>query len=190
MENEINKVFDRGIGNIYQGRPEDLSGRSPEERAVYDILDRLEISYEHMDHEPAMTMEDCRCVEEVLGVRACKNLFLRNTQKTQFYLLLMPGEKKFVTKELSRQLGIARLSFAEEAYMVQYLGVHPGSVTVMGLIHDKGNAVRLIVDRDVYNEEYMGCHPCANTSSIKIRTSDVFEKLLAFTGHEPVIVDL
>ena len=175
---------------IHHGRPEDCTDRSAVEQKTYDVLEALEIPFESVDHEAAMTMEDCQCVEEALGIAACKNLFLRNSQKTNFYLLLMPGDKKFKTKELSHQLGIARLSFAEEEYMTKYLGVRPGSVTVMGLINDQDHAVTLLVDREVYEQPYMGCHPCANTSSIKIKTADVFEKLLPFTGHEAVVVDL
>lgn len=167
-----------------------MNGRSVVELKTYEVLEALNIPFERIDHEAAMTMEDCQCVEDALGVRACKNLFLRNSQKTKFYLLLMPGDKKFRTKDLSGQLGIARLSFAEEVFMEKYLGVHPGSVTVMGLINDREKQVTLLVDREVYEEAYMGCHPCANTSSIKVKTSDIFEKLLPATGHTPVIVDL
>lgn len=167
-----------------------MNERSTVELKTYDVLSALNIPFERIDHEAAMTMEDCQCVEDALGVQACKNLFLRNTQKTRFYLLLLPGHKKFRTKDLSKQLGIARLSFAEEEFMEKYLGIRPGSVTVMGLMNDNEKQVTLLVDRDVYAQEYMGCHPCANTSSIKVKTQDIFEKFLPFTGHIPVLVDL
>ncbi len=167
-----------------------MNERSAVELKTYDVLSALNIPFERIDHEAAMTMEDCQCVEDALGVQACKNLFLRNTQKTRFYLLLLPGDKKFRTKDLSKQLGIARLSFAEEEFMEKYLGIRPGSVTVMGLMNDNEKQVTLLVDRDVYAQEYMGCHPCANTSSIKVKTQDIFEKFLPFTGHIPVLVDL
>lgn len=167
-----------------------MNERSAVELKTYDVLSALNIPFERIDHEAAMTMEDCQCVEDALGVQACKNLFLRNTQKTRFYLLLLPGHKKFRTKDLSKQLGIARLSFAEEEFMEKYLGIRPGSVTVMGLMNDNEKQVTLLVDRDVYAQEYMGCHPCANTSSIKVKTQDIFEKFLPFTGHIPVLVDL
>lgn len=167
-----------------------MNERSAVELKTYDVLSALNIPFGRIDHEAAMTMEDCQCVEDALGVQACKNLFLRNTQKTRFYLLLLPGDKKFRTKDLSKQLGIARLSFAEEEFMEKYLGIRPGSVTVMGLMNDNEKQVTLLVDRDVYAQEYMGCHPCANTSSIKVKTQDIFEKFLPFTGHIPVLVDL
>lgn len=175
---------------VFNGRPLDEGGRSIEELRVYDALDALGIRYTRVDHAPAMTMDDCLAVDEALCIHAPKNLFLRNTQKTEFYLLVMPGEKKFKTKDLSAQLGIARLSFAEEAYLYKYLGVHPGSVTIAGLMNDTEKKVHLIVDREAYREEYMGCHPCANTSSIKLKTTDMFEKFLPLTGHAPVFVEL
>ena len=173
---------------IYEGRPEDVSGRRPEEIKTYDVLDQLGIPYERVDHQPVMTMEDCQRADDALGFPACKNLFLRNTQKTRFYLLMMPGDKKFKTKDLSHQLGIARLSFGEEEFMAEYLGVYPGSATVMGLIQDTGHKVNLVMDKEVAEGEYIVCHPCANTSSIKLKTKDVLEKFLPWTGHEPAFV--
>lgn len=175
---------------VYHGRPTDESGRTDAELRLYDLLDKLNIDFLRMDHDAAMTMEDCKAIDVAFDICGCKNLFLRNTQRTEFYLLLMPGDKKFKTKDLSHQLGIARLSFGEEEYMVKYLGVHPGSVTVMGLMNDSERKVHLIIDRDIYHDEYVGCHPCANTSSIKMKTADLFEKFLPFTGHEPVYVTL
>ena len=86
--------------NHFTSRP-DCTGRLEKEKRVYDLLDRLQIPYEGVSHETANTIEDCEAVEEELGVKICKNLFLRNRQKTTFYLLMMPGDKKFVTKDLS-----------------------------------------------------------------------------------------
>ena len=173
---------------IYKGRPLDEQGRSLAELRVYDLLDELGIDYERVDHEAAMTMAACRDIDRLLHVHACKNLFLRNTQKTRFYLLLIAGDKKFKTKDLSAQLGIARLSFAEEEYMEKYLGVHPGSVTVMGLMNDTGHQVQLLIDRDVYTEDMTACHPCANTSSIRLKSADLLGKFIPYTGHEPIYV--
>ena len=143
-----------------------------------------------IDHAPAMTMEDCEAVDAALGVRMCKNLFLCNRKQTQFYLLMMPGEKKFHTKQLSQQLGVARLSFADEEAMVRLLDIHPGAVSVMGLMNDTGKAVQLLIDRDLMKEEYLGCHPCVNTSSLRIAMKDLFERFLPAVGHEPRIVEL
>jgi Ala-tRNA(Pro) deacylase len=175
---------------IKSGRPADMSDRPEKERRVYDLLDKLKIDYTRIDHEALETMEACIEVDKTLNVHMCKNLFLCNSQRTQFYLLLMPGEKKFITKDLSRQIGSARLSFAEKEYMEKYLDITPGSVSVMGLMNDKDRVVRLLIDSELMKEEYIACHPCINTTSIKLKTEDILDKFLPYTGHEPTIVNL
>ena len=173
---------------IYTGRPADR--RTDAEQAIYDKLEQLSIPYLRVDHDHADTMEDCRLIEQQLGAPICKNLFLCNRQKTNFYLLIMPGDKPFKTKELSGQLGISRLSFADEEFMVQFLDLYPGSVSVMGLMNDKEQRVRLVIDEDVLKEEMFGCHPCANTSSIRFATKDLVEKILPALGRTYNIVHL
>ena len=177
---------------LFTGRPADTTGRLPREVRTYDYLDSLGIEYWRTDHAdmPAMTMEDCNKIDAVLGVLICKNLFLCNRQGTAHYLLLMPGDMPFRTKELSKQLGVARLSFANEADMLEMLDIQPGAVSVMGLMNDKEHRVRLIVDGDVLRQEYFGCHPCVNTSSLKMRTRDVTEVFLPSTGHDMTVVEL
>lgn len=177
---------------LLHGSPTDLSGRSEREKRCYAFLDSLGISFDRTDHpdQPATTMQVCEAVDAVLGVRICKNLFLCNRQKTSFYLLIMPGDKPFKTKELSGQLGISRLSFAEAADMEKYLDVHPGSVSVLGLLNDREHRVRLVVDEDVLREELFGCHPCENTSSIRFATRDLTERILPAMGFTPEIVHL
>ena len=173
---------------VYQGRPSD--DRIPQELAVYDKLEELGISFTRVDHDHADTMEDCLLIERTLGARICKNLFLCNRQQTDFYLLMMPGDKPFKTKELSGQLGIARLSFASPEDMEKYLDCTPGSSSIMGLANDTENHVQLLMDEDLKAGEYLGCHPCINTSSLKLRTADVFEKFLPAVHHEPIFVHL
>lgn len=168
----------------------DCTGRLEKERRVYDLLDQLHIAYEGVDHDTADTIEDCPAVEDELGVKICKNLFLRNRQKTTFFLLLMPGDKKFLTKDLSAQLGISRLSFAEPEFMEQYLDITPGSVSVLGLMNDKDWDVSLLIDEDLLKDEYIGCHPCINSSTLKIRMNDIMNKFLKHTGHRPTLVRL
>ena len=168
---------------LYEGRPDTAEGRLPREIRTYDYLDRLGIRYQRTDHEQANTMEACNAIDAVLGVIICKNLFLCNRQKTAFYLLMMPGDKKFKTKELSAQINSARLSFAEPADMLKYLDIEPGAVSIMGLMNDRGHNVQLLIDEDVLKDEYIGCHPCVCTSSLKIRTADIVEKFLPATGH-------
>ena len=175
---------------IYTGRPEDPSGRLEKEIRVYDFLDSLGIEYKRADHEALMTMEACEEVDKLLGVKICKNLFLCNRQKTDFYLLLIPAEKPFKTKFLSKQIGTARLSFADGEQMEEYLNITPGSLSLMGLIFDKEKRVHLVIDKEVLEEEYFGCHPCINTSSLLMKTSDVKEKILPALGHEYQVVEL
>ncbi|MBQ8597442.1 MAG: prolyl-tRNA synthetase associated domain-containing protein [Lachnospiraceae bacterium] len=174
---------------LYDDIPE-ADGRLPREMAVYELLKELRIPYKRMDHEAMATIEACKGVDELLGITMCKNLFLCNTQKTQFYLLMMPGDKKFKTKELSKQIGSARLSFAQEEFMEEFLHISPGAVSVMGLMNDRENHVRLLIDEDVLKEEYLGCHPCVNTASLKIKTEDVIKKFLPYVKHEYTVVQL
>ena len=174
----------------YAGRPASAEGRLPGEMACYDLLDGLGIAYERVDHDHADTIEVCEQVEKVLGHKICKNLFLCNRQKTQFYLLMLEGEKVFKTKDLSRQLGVARLSFADADDMERLLGLKPGSVTVLGLLNDRQNEVQLVLDRPIADSEWVSCHPCISTSTLAIRTRELFEKLLPAIGHGYTVVNL
>ncbi len=175
---------------LFDGRPKNVEGRLPREIRTYDYLDDLGIEYKRTDHERADNMEACNEIDAVLGVIICKNLFLCNRQKTDFYLLMMPGDKKFKTKELSSQINSARLSFADPEDMLKYLDIEPGAVSIMGLMNDKDRAVKLLIDEDVLEGEYIGCHPCVCTSSLKIKTSDVVEKYLPAVGHDYTVVHL
>ena len=175
---------------LIHGRPETNEGRLSKEIRVYDLLDSLGISFERVDHAPAMTMEVCAAIDEVLEATICKNLLLCNRQGTVFYLLMLPGNKVFKTSVLSKQIGSSRLSFASAEAMEQFLDITPGSVSVMGLMNDHENRVQLIMDQDVLKGEYIGCHPCINTSSLRFKTADLMEKILPAMGHEPIFVDL
>ncbi|MBP3677301.1 MAG: prolyl-tRNA synthetase associated domain-containing protein, partial [Agathobacter sp.] len=176
---------------LQHGRPMDTTGRLEKEIRTYDLLDSLGISYERVDHEEANTMEACAAVDEVLAPAViCKNLFLCNTQKTKFYLLMIKNDKKFKTKEISKQINSSRLSFAPPEYMEKYLDITPGSASVMGLMNDKENEVTLLVDEDVLQGEYFGCHPCINTSSLRLKVSDVFGQFLEAVHQDYITVKL
>ena len=175
---------------LQKGRPADTAGRLEKEIRSYDLLDSLGIEYDRIDHEPAMTMEICEEIDRALGATICKNLFLCNRQETDFYLLMMPGEKPFKTKDLSSQIGSSRLSFGTPEYMEQFLDITPGSLSVLGLMNDKEGRVRLLIDKDVLSGEYIGCHPCINTSSLRILTSDMTDKLIPALKHIPTFVEL
>lgn len=175
---------------LYEGRPLNTEGRLEREIAVYDLLDKLQISYQRTDHAEANTMEACEEIDRILNTIICKNLFLCNRQETNFYLLMMPGEKPFKTKDLSAQIQSARLSFAKPEFMEEYLHIRPGAVSIMGLMNDTENRVQLLIDQAVIESEYIGCHPCVSTSSLKLRTEDVLEKFLPEIHHVPIIVNL
>ena len=176
--------------DLVKGRPTNLIGRSDKEIKVYDLLDELGIEYERMDHEEANTMEACHEIDLLLNASICKNLFLCNRQKTQFYLLMMPGDKPFKTKDLSSQINSARLSFADAEYMEEYLHIKPGAVSIMGLMNDTDNQVQLLIDRQVTEGDTIGCHPCVSTASIKISINDILEKFLPAVHHEAMMVEL
>ena len=175
---------------IYEGRPLDTSDRLPKEVRVYDFLDSLSIPYSRVDHEAAMTMEACAEADRALGVSMCKNLFLTNRQQTVFYLLLMPGDKPFKTKDLSAQIGSSRLSFGTPEFMEKLLDITPGSLSVLGLMNDHDNDVSLLIDEDLMACEEFGCHPCINTSSLRFTTDDLMKKIIPAMKHEPRFVKL
>lgn len=175
---------------LRKGIPASLEEREDKEIKVYNLLDQLKISYEQADHEAASTMEACKSVDTFMQVTMCKNLFLCNRQETAFYLLLMPGNKKFKTKDLSKQIGSARLSFAGAEHMKRFLNISPGSVSVLGLMNDSENHVQLLVDEEILKDEFIGCHPCVNTSSIKLLTKDLTESFLPAIHHEMKVVHL
>ena len=175
---------------LQQGRPENWQQRLPKEQRVYDFLDSLGIAYDRVDHEAAMTMEDCAAIDQVLMAPTCKNLLLCNRQNTEFYLLLMPGDKPFKTKELSKQIGSSRLSFASGEYMEQFLDITPGSLSVLGLMNDTEYRVSLLIDEDVLKEEWFGCHPCINTTTLKLLTQELLNKIIPAMGHPMTTVAL
>nr|WP_300678175.1 prolyl-tRNA synthetase associated domain-containing protein [uncultured Acetatifactor sp.] len=175
---------------LEKGRPDKEAGRLEKEIRVYDLLDRIGLEYQRVDHAPAMTMEACRDIDRVLEATVCKNLFLCNRQKTQFYLLMIPGDKVFHTRDLSAQIGSARLSFGDPTFMEEFLDITPGSVSVMGLMNDRENRVRLLVDEEVLEGQLLGCHPCVNTSSLRLRTKDVFGAFLEAVHHDMTVVRL
>ena len=175
---------------LMNGRPETNEGRLPKEIRCYDLLDSLNVPYQRIDHEEANTMEACAAIDEVLDATICKNLLLCNRQCTAFYLLMIPGGKHFKTSVFSKLIGSSRLSFADPKYMEEFLDITPGSVSVLGLMNDKENRVQLVIDEDVRRGEFFGCHPCINTSSLRIATKDLMEKIIPAMHHEPIFVEL
>ena len=180
----MEKITKEGITlKLETGRPAACTGRLDQERRVYDLLDGLGVAYQRVDHAPAMTMEICAEIDEVLQALICKNLFLCNRQQTEFYLLMIPGEKPFKTKFLSAQIGSSRLSFAPPEAMERLLDITPGSVSVLGLMNDLENQVQLLIDEDVLRAPVFGCHPCINTSSLRLATADLTARILPAMHH-------
>ena len=176
------------ISEIFTTAPQQASCEAA--ARAFALLDELCIPYSRVEHECADTMEDCAAISDVLGTRICKNLVLCNRQKTDFYLLTMPEDKPFLTKDLSHQIGSSRLSFAPGDMMEELIGCTPGSASILGLMNDTQHRVRLIMDRDTYEAEWFGCHPCKNDGSLKCKTSDLLHKFLPYTGHEVTVVEL
>lgn len=179
-----------GTMQLLNGRPQNCEDRLLKEIKCYDFLDKLNINYLRVDHNEADNMEICSEIEKVLGAKICKNLFLCNRQETQFYLLMMPANKPFKTKDLSKQIESSRLSFASSENMEKYLNITPGSVSVLGLMNDRKGCVKLLVDDDLLKQEYIGVHPSINTSSLKIKTEDVFETIVRELNHPMTVVSL
>lgn len=173
---------------LVQGRPKEK--RIAKEERVYDLLEQLHIDYQRVDHEKADTMEVCLKIEKALKSTICKNLFLVNSNKSQYYLLMLKGHKKFKTKEISKQINSSRLSFGSDEKMLEYLDITPGSISILGLMNDVKNNVQLLMDQDLLEDEYLGCHPCINTSSLKIKMQDVFDKILPAINHQAIFVEV
>lgn len=175
---------------LFEGRPENCTERLPKEQRCYALLEQLGVSFWRVDHEHADTIELCHGIEATLGCEICKNLLLTNRQGTAFYLLLLRGDKVFRTKYLSAALGCARLSFAPGEKMEELLDITPGSLSVLGLMNDKEKQVQLVIDRPVLEHEWIGCHPCINTSTLRFSAKDLTEKVIPAMGHTPIIVAL
>ena len=175
---------------LMNGRPETNEGRLDKEIRCYDFLDKLGVEFQRIDHEAAMTMEACAEIDKVLDATICKNLLLCNRQCTDFYMLMIVGDKHFKTSVFSKQIGASRLSFAKPEYMEEFLDITPGSLSVLGLMNDKDHRVRLVIDEDILKGEYFGCHPCINTSSLRLKTSDLLEKIIPAMDHEPTFVKI
>lgn len=170
------------------GTPKDLTGRLDKEIRVYQLLDNLKIPFERIDHRPLMTMEDCEEVDALLEAMICKNLFLHNAKKDQYYLLMIAGDKHFRSGEIASQIQSTRLSFASSEEMEKYLDTTPGSVSIMGLMNDREHRVQLLIDEELLEHEYIGCHPCVNTSSLRMKREDLLETYLKSIEHEPIWV--
>ena len=176
------------VSEIKTTAPEAYS--TPLQKRVYEVLSELEIQYERVDNEPAVTMEACEAIDAKLGVKTAKTLFVCNRQKTNFYLFVTAGDKPFVTKDFSRALEISRVSFAPAELLSEMLGVEVGATTIFALLSDEEKAVKLVIDKEVLNDEFFGCPDGTTTSYMKLKTADITGKFLKFTEREPIIIEI
>lgn len=147
-----------------------------------NALDALGIAYRRYEHAPVETMEDCARIGAGEGARHFKNLFLTNRQGNAFYLVMLDVKKRFRTAQVSRLLGVSRLSFASPEILMEKLSVSPGAVTPLGLIYDSSRSVSVVVDEDIMKAQYVLVHPCVSTASLLITTEDLF-RFLSWCGN-------
>lgn len=173
---------------LIKGRPANYKNRLEKEQKIYELLDKLEIEYFYVDHEPFMTMEDSRVVDDLLESTVCKNIFLCDKKRKNFFLLMMPGYKRLDTKDLSKKLECSSLSFAKEEKLLEFLNSTSGSVSMLGLMNDINKNVQLAIDNEILYGEYIGLHPCINTTSLKIRIDQLLNVFLKEIEHDYIVV--
>ncbi len=157
---------------------------------VYGTLEKLQIPFERVDTDEAITMEDCVAIDEKLNMNMVKTLFLCNRQQTEFYLFVTVGNKPFRSKDFSSALGIARVSFAPAEQMETMLGTKIGAATVFSSLLDTDQRVQIIFDKDVLAEEWYGCSDGTTTGYMKVRTDDIYRRFLPFTKHTAAVIEV
>jgi Ala-tRNA(Pro) deacylase len=157
--------------------------------ALFALLDQLQISYDKYDHPPVFTCDQAYAAIPDEPAVQTKNIFLRDKRGRRHLLLVTTCEKAVDIKRFAEQASADRLSFASPERLMKYLGVEPGSVTVLGLVNDAAHAVVLYVDADVWHTSRWRCHPLVNTATLVLSRSDI-EKFLASTGHTPRVLTL
>lgn len=165
-------------------------GHNETQDRAFALLEELNIPFECVENEVVETMEECKELDEALGTEIRKSLLIRNQKKTRYYLVVMPAAKRCNMGDLSWKLGEGKLSFASEQAMMDLLGAHPGSASIMGIINDTEDAVQVVFDQSVTKEEWFGCNTGINTAHLKLKTEDVLKKILPALHHKPMIVSL
>lgn len=176
------------ISEILTAFPEDE--RSALEMKVYDKIRETGIPFERVDNDSISTMEECAEVGEVLGTEICKSILACTRNKSDYYLIIMPGDKRFVTKLVSHAIGSSRLSFASPEDMEELLGTTPGNASPLSVVNDKDGRVKLVMDSELAGGELIACNTGANTTHIRFRTADLLDKYLPACGHEALVIDI
>ena len=163
---------------------------SDTEEKVYSKLRELGIGFERVDNDSISTMEECAEVGEVLGTDICKSILACTRNKSEYYLIILPGDKRFVSKLASKAVGSSRLSFASPEDMQELLGTTPGNASPLAVINDCDGKVKLVIDRELAEDEHIACNTGANTTHIRFSTGDLIDKILPAFDHIPEIVEI
>lgn len=157
--------------------------KTPLQQKVYETLERLGITFERVDTDPGITMEDCQNINAGIGGRIVKTIFLCNRQQTIFYLYVTRDDKPFVTKDFGQALGIPRVSFASAEKLLEIAGTEHGASTILSACLESAREVNLVIDQEILDGETYCCTDGTATCFIKIKTTDLLEKFLPATGH-------
>lgn len=175
------------VSDIMTTEPEQF--KTPLQQKVYQTLKQLNIPYERVDTDEAITMEDCVVINEKLDMKMVKTLFSCNRQKTRFYLFITTGDKAFDSKRFSAALGVSRVSFATEDMFEEMLHVKIGAATVFSVLEDFYKEIQVVFDQDVAREEYYGCSDGTTTCYMKIRTELILNDFMNHTKHPVQIIE-
>lgn len=162
--------------------------KSDLQKSVYETLQKTGIPFERVNTDEAISMDDCVLIDAKLNMNMVKTLFLCNRQQTEFYLFVTKGDKPFKSKDFSHALNISRVSFAPADLLFSMLGTHIGAATVLSMLIDTENKVKVVFDSEVLAEKWYGCSDGTTTGYLKIETTLIVNRYLKFVNHEPVIV--
>ncbi|ALJ00204.1 prolyl-tRNA synthetase associated domain-containing protein [Rufibacter tibetensis] len=167
-----------------------LQFKTPLQEKVYTSLHKLDIPFQRVDTDDAISMEDCIEINRKLNMKMVKTLFLCNRQQSVFYLFVTTGDKPFSSKAFSNALGAARLSFAPEALLNSMLGTSIGAATVYSVLLDRENKVQVVFDEEVASEEWYGCSDGTTTGYMKVKTTHIIHDFLEYASHKPTVIQV
>jgi Ala-tRNA(Pro) deacylase len=152
------------------------------QKELYELFERLGITFEYHEHPPLATIEDARIYWKDYNSGRCKNIFVRNHKGDRHYLIILEHLRNVNMKDLEKRLRQGKLTFASDLRLRKYLGVEPGSVSPFGLINDTTQHVHLFIDEKLNEFERLAFHPNINTATLVVSKSD-FLKFLGYTGN-------
>jgi Ala-tRNA(Pro) deacylase len=155
---------------------------------IYAFLKDNNIAYQRFDHPAVFTCKEAQELCPAMPGRSIKNLFLYDSRSGQHFLVVVGEDKRVDLKKLKDLLDASKLSFGSEERLKQYLGVEPGSVTILGLINDTNHAVKVIFDQQIWGQPFQS-HPLINTATLVIQPHDI-ERFLQATGHSYEVIDI